>query len=101
MVTNEPINRAEGKTEQADLEAANASEIRQALAILKAAEDNKVIPSRYQIGDRVKVLGSYEASVEAIRFTTGKVRYDVFLDVVNTKLDNVDSFYVTDIEVPA
>ena len=33
---NEPINRAEGNIEQADTEAANASEIRQALAVLKA-----------------------------------------------------------------
>ena len=38
MTTNEPINRAEGKTEQADLEAVTASEIRQALAILKAVD---------------------------------------------------------------
>lgn len=38
LLNNEPINRAEGNTEQADLEAANASEIRQALAVLKAAE---------------------------------------------------------------
>jgi hypothetical protein len=38
LVTNEPINRAEGNTEQADLEAVNASEIRQALAVLKAID---------------------------------------------------------------
>ena len=39
METNEPINRAEGNTEQADLEAANAADFRQALAVLKAAND--------------------------------------------------------------
>lgn len=33
--TNEPINRAEGNIEQADLEAANAIEFRHALAALK------------------------------------------------------------------
>jgi hypothetical protein len=37
LTTNEPINRAEGNTEQADVEAENASEIRQALAVLEAA----------------------------------------------------------------
>ena len=45
MVTNEPINRAEGKTEQADLEAVNASEIRQALAVLKAADAGPIWPA--------------------------------------------------------
>jgi hypothetical protein len=44
MITNEPINRAEGKTEQADLEAVNASEIRQALAVLKAADAGPIWP---------------------------------------------------------
>lgn len=38
LTTNEPINRAEGNTEQADLEAANAAEIRQAIAVLEAIE---------------------------------------------------------------
>jgi hypothetical protein len=44
LVTNEPINRAEGNTEQADLEAVNASEIRQALAVLKAAGAGPIWP---------------------------------------------------------
>lgn len=44
LVTNEPINRAEGNTEQADLEAENASEIRQALAVLKAADAGPIWP---------------------------------------------------------
>jgi hypothetical protein len=38
LTTNEPINRAEGNTEQADLEAANAAEIRRAIAVLEAVE---------------------------------------------------------------
>ncbi len=38
METNEPINRAEGNTEQADLEAENAADFRKALAVLRAAE---------------------------------------------------------------
>ena len=38
LVTNEPINRAKGNTEQADLEAVSASEIRQAITVLKAAQ---------------------------------------------------------------
>jgi hypothetical protein len=37
METNEPINRAEGNVEQADMEAVNAADYRQALAVLKAA----------------------------------------------------------------
>ena len=44
LVTNEPINRAEGNTEQADMEAVNASEIRQALAVLKAAAAGPIWP---------------------------------------------------------
>jgi len=35
--TNEPINRAEGNTAQADLEAANAVDFRAAIAMLIAA----------------------------------------------------------------
>ena len=42
METNEPINRAEGNTEQADLEAANAADYRQALAVLKAASNGPI-----------------------------------------------------------
>lgn len=38
METNEPINRAAGKIDQADLEARNAAELREGLAILRAAE---------------------------------------------------------------
>lgn len=34
---NEPINRAAGNIEQADLEAANAAEFRRALSVLQAA----------------------------------------------------------------
>ena len=37
METNEPINRAEGNEEQANLEAGNAADFRQAIAVLKAA----------------------------------------------------------------
>jgi len=44
MTTNEPINRTKGKTEQADLEAVTASEIRQALAILKAVDAGPLWP---------------------------------------------------------
>lgn len=40
METNEPINRASGDIEQADLEAANAADYRQALAVLKAASSS-------------------------------------------------------------
>ncbi len=42
METNEPINRKEGKTEQADLEAKNAADFRQALAVLRAADAGPV-----------------------------------------------------------
>lgn len=98
LITNEPINRAAGNTEQADLEAVNAAEIRQALDFLRG--DSTRLPSRFQIGDRVKVFGAYGARVESVRFTDLKVRYDVFLDVLNSKVENVDSFYVTEVEIP-
>lgn len=45
LVTNEPIHRAEGQTEQADLAAVNASEIRQALAVLEAADAGPIWPA--------------------------------------------------------
>lgn len=45
METNEPINRNEGKIEQADLEAKNAAEIRQALAVLRAADAGPIWPT--------------------------------------------------------
>lgn len=41
---NEPVNRAEGNTEQADLEAANAADFRQALAVLTAASSGPIWP---------------------------------------------------------
>ena len=44
LTTNEPINRKEGNTEQADLEARNAAEIRQAIAVLSAAEAGPIWP---------------------------------------------------------
>mgnify|MGYP001450014166 CR=1 FL=1 len=39
LETNEPINRAEGNEEQADLEAKNATEVRAALAVLRSVLD--------------------------------------------------------------
>ena len=41
---NEPINRSNGNVEQAELEAKNAADIRQALAILRAADAGPVWP---------------------------------------------------------
>ena len=38
METNEPINRTNGNTEQADLEASNAADFRKALAVLNAVQ---------------------------------------------------------------
>ena len=42
METNEPINRAEGNIEQAEHEASNAADFRQALAVLKAASNGPI-----------------------------------------------------------
>lgn len=39
LENNEPINRAEGNIDQADLEHANATEIRTALGVLRAATE--------------------------------------------------------------
>jgi hypothetical protein len=47
METNEPINRNEGKTEQADLEAKNAADFRQALAVLRAADGARCAVSHW------------------------------------------------------
>ena len=42
METNEPINRANGNADQADLESENAADYRQALAVLKAASNGQI-----------------------------------------------------------
>lgn len=42
--TNEPINRASGNVEQADTEATNAADFRQALAVLNAANNGPIWP---------------------------------------------------------
>ena len=42
--TNEPINREAGNVEQADMEAANAADYRQALALLHAASAGPIWP---------------------------------------------------------
>lgn len=44
METNEPINRHAGNIRQADLEACSAAEIRQAIAILAAADAGPIWP---------------------------------------------------------
>lgn len=45
--TNEPINRAAGKVEQAELEAQNAADFRQALAVLEAASFGPIWPQPF------------------------------------------------------
>lgn len=42
LETNEPINREKGNSAQAELEATSAAEIRQALAILRAADNGPI-----------------------------------------------------------
>lgn len=44
LTTNEPIWRAEGNIEQADLCAKNAAEIRQGLSVLRAADSGPIWP---------------------------------------------------------
>lgn len=44
LENNEPINRASGNVDQADLEARSAADIRQALAVLKAATNGPIWP---------------------------------------------------------
>ncbi len=44
MEANEPINRNEGNIKQADLEAKNSADIRQALAVLRAADAGPIWP---------------------------------------------------------
>jgi hypothetical protein len=45
---NEPINRNEGMTEQADLEAKSAADIRQALVVLKALTESTKTQARHR-----------------------------------------------------
>lgn len=52
LTINERISRTEGKTEQADMGAVHASEIRQALAILKAAGTGPIWPEPYAEDER-------------------------------------------------
>ena len=52
METNEPINRKSGNIEQAELQANNAAEYRQAIEVLKAASKGPV-----WVGPDLKVVG--------------------------------------------
>ncbi len=99
LVTNEPINRAAGKTEQAELEASSAAEIRAAIQRLKG---EKALPSLYQIGDRVRIpdLCPHAGVVAEVHFTEDKVRYDVVIDTPRIRIDNVDSLYLVPEEAP-
>ncbi len=45
---NEPINRDAGKLEQAELEAVNAADFRQAIAVLEAASNGPIWPQPLQ-----------------------------------------------------
>ena len=51
LVNNEPINRREGNDAQADLEAVAASETRQAIAILEAADAGPIWPDPKSLPD--------------------------------------------------
>jgi hypothetical protein len=46
--TNEPINRARGDEAQADLEAQNSADFRQAITVLEAASNGPIWPQPLQ-----------------------------------------------------
>jgi hypothetical protein len=62
---NEPINRDAGKLEQAELEAVNAADFRQAIAVLEAASNGPIWP---------ELKGDYEFGVDP-EFLSETVNY--------------------------
>lgn len=52
LENNDPINRKEGNFAQAELEASNAAEIRQALHVLRAATEGPCWPAPKSLGQQ-------------------------------------------------
>ncbi len=56
--------------------------------------------SKYKIGQKVKLntkeFSTESAYIRAVMFSTGKVRYSIFLPKSETTLHNIDSCFVTD-----
>jgi hypothetical protein len=50
--------------------------------------------SRFDIGDPVLFLGHIKGNVRTITFTSGKVRYSIFLLIEETTLHNIDSCFI-------
>ncbi len=59
--------------------------------------------SKYQIGQKVKLntkeFSTQNAYIRAITFSTGKVRYSIFLSKSKTTLYNIDSIFVEDSKI--
>ena len=82
--------------QEAGVKPATAGTPELAIQIVEALNaQTKQLPSCFQIGDRVKTLGRHEATVEAVRFTADKVRYDLYFTEFDTLMKEVDSYYVT------
>lgn len=50
-------------------------------------------PSRFDIGDPVTAFG-LKGNIRIVAFTTGKVRYSIYLLIEETTIHNIDSAYV-------
>lgn len=107
MTTNEPINRREGNIQQADLEAANATDYRLAIDILREGRGH--LPSRCKIGDIVLFqpdlsavdvgrAGVIRAKVVGVRFTESKVLYDLALANSDEDCPWYDAIPVRDVD---
>lgn len=50
--------------------------------------------SAFNIGEPVTVFGILKGHIRTVTFTTGKVRYSIFLLIEETTIHNVDSAFV-------
>lgn len=74
--TNEPINRSEGNEAQADLEASNAADYRQALAVLNAANNGPIWPQPVNARPKVRGVSRVEDNPKALMLALDEVPSD-------------------------
>lgn len=60
----------------------------------KPVENGYNFLSKFDIGDPCTLFGNLKGHIRTITFTTGKVRYSVFLLIEETTIHNIDSAFI-------
>lgn len=64
----------------------------------KPLENGYSFISKFDIGDPCIVFDTLKGHIRTITFTTGKVRYSVYLLIEETTIHNIDSYHVQERE---